>query len=319
MNAAWLPLTVLAYTMFAVTGVIDKVVVTKKITNPLVMSFWVSFFGVWSAVILVVGMLPLPFAQAFKFHAPSLGALGLITVAGITLQLALLCSYSALKWGEATRVVSAIGAATPVFALVFAFAILGEKLAPLSLLAFGLLLVGAVAMLARRGLGSRLPFWLALGSAGFSALESVLVKAVYAHNDFISSFALLGMGNVVYCTTLVLISPAVRHDLWGHKKQSPKKAPAKRPLRSGQVLVLFNTVFGGLGVIILNLALKSGPASLVNAMRGLQYVGIFLIALLLSSAYPRLLKEEMTSQTMRQKVAGILIIGAGLALLTVAA
>jgi len=317
-NGAWLPLAVLAYAMFAVTGVIDKVVVTKKITNPLVMSFWVSFFGIWSAVILVVGLLPLPLAQAFKFHAPSLGALGLITLAGITLQLALLASYTALKWGEATRVVSAIGAATPVFALVFAFAILGEKLAPLSLLAFGLLLVGAVAMLVRRGIGSLLPFWLALGSAGFSALETVIVKLVYAHNDFISSFALLGMGNVVFCAVLILISSAVRHDLWGHKKKSSKK-PAKRPSRSGQMLVLFNTVFGGLGVIILNLALKLGPVSLVNAMKGLQYVGIFLIALLLSRTYPKLLKEEMTAQSMKQKVAGILIIGAGLALLTVAA
>jgi hypothetical protein len=71
-----------------------------------------------------------------------------------------------------------------------------------------------------------------------------------------------------------------------------------------------------LGVIILNLALKLGPASLVNALRGLQYVGIFIIALLLSRIYPKLLKEEMTAQSMRQKLAGIAIIGTGLALLT---
>ena len=106
--------------------------------------------------------------------------------------------------------------------------------------------------------------------------------------------------------------------MWGHKK-TVRKVPAKRKSRSGQYLVLFNTVFGGLGVIVLNLALKEGPASLVNAMKGLQYVGIFLIALMLSSVYPKLLKEEMTAQSMRQKVAGIAVIAAGLVLLTVAA
>jgi uncharacterized membrane protein len=320
--ATWLPLTVLAYAMFAVTGVIDKIVVSKKITNPLVISFWVSFFGIWSAIILLIGWLPVPFASAFRFHMPTGGALGLIAVAGITLQLALMVSYTALKWGEATRVVSAIGASTPVFALVFAFALLGERLGPLSYLAFGLLLAGAVTMLARRGRWLSWSLGLALLSAALSALETVLVKLVYAHNDFISSFALLGSGNLLYCGALLLLSPSVRAAVRASLVRKPGRRPKKRrakPKVAGQVLILFNTIFGGLGVIVLNLALKLGSASLVNAMRGLQYVGIFLIALLLGRVYPKLLREEMTAQSMRQKVLGIVIIGIGLALLTVAA
>jgi uncharacterized membrane protein len=315
----WLPLAVLAYLMFSVTGVIDKIVVSNKIKNPLVVSFWVSVFGIPSAVILLIGFLPVPWAEAFRFHLPSLGGLGLITIAGILLQLALLCSYAALWRGEATRVVAAIGAATPVFALVFAYLILNERLGALSYLAFGLLLAGAVVMLARRGSWFGRGLLLALMSAGFAALQSVVAKLIYQDNHFISSLALLGLGNIVYCAALLLLVPAVRRDLAVALGQ--RRARRTKPTvgsAHGKVWLLFNTIWGGAAVIVLNLALKLGPASLVNALKGLQYVGVFLIALLLSRVIPRLLKEEMTAHTMERKLAGIGIIAVGLAILTLA-
>jgi uncharacterized membrane protein len=319
MNAAlWLPLTVLAYGMFAVTGVVDKVVVTNKIKHPLVVSFWVSLFGVPTAAILLVGLLPVPFAKNFQFVMPPLAALALITVAGILLQLGLMVTYTALWRGEATRVVAAIGAATPVFALVFAYVILGERLGSLSYVAFGLLLVGAIVMLARPGRWVSWQLGLAVLSAAIGALQSVVVKLVYQDNDFISSFALLGLGNVVYCLALLVLVPGVRRNLARALPAKGRKPAARRVASSGGFWILFNSVFGGVGVIVLNLALKLGPASLVNALRGLQYVGLFLIALLLSRVYPKLLREEMSAQTMQQKLLAIGIIGLGLALVTVA-
>jgi uncharacterized membrane protein len=303
--------------MFAVTGVIDKIVVSNKVKNPLVVSFWVSLFGIPSATILLVGLLPVPFADQFRFVMPSLEALALITVAGILLQLSLMVNYVALSRGEATRVVATIGAGTPVFALVFAYALLNERLAPLSYGAFGLLLAGAVVMQVRRGRWVSWPLALALLSAAIGALQSVVVKLVYQDNQFISSFALLGLGNVVYCAALLLLVPSVRQNLGRALPKPGKKTVVKRVASSGGFLILFNSGFGSLGVIVLNWALSLGPVSLVNAMRGLQYAGLFVIALLLSRVYPKLLKEEMSAQSMRQKVAGIVLIGVGLALLTV--
>jgi drug/metabolite transporter (DMT)-like permease len=317
MNAAlWFPLAVLAYSMFAVTGVIDKIVVSNKIKNPLVVSFWVSLFGIPSATILLVGLLPLPFVPAFRFEMPPIEALALITVAGLLLQLALMTNYVALSRGEATRVVAAIGAGTPVFALIFAYAILGERLGLLSYAAFGLLLAGAIVMFARPGRWLGWPLFLALLSAALGALQSVVLKLIYQDNHFISSFALLGLGNVVYCAALVVLVPGVRKNLARALPKRGKKPAAKRVASSGGFWILFNSGFGSLGVIVLNLALKLGPVSLVNALRGLQYVGLFLIALLLSHVFPKLLKEEMSAQTIYQKLLAIGLIGAGLALLT---
>ena len=69
--------------------------------------------------------------------------------------------------------------------------------------------------------------------------------------------------------------------------------------------------------LALNLALKLGPVSIVNGLKGLQYVGLFVVALVLSRWLPRLLSEELSGQSLRQKLVGIAVIGAGLFLVTV--
>ena len=86
MNPLWLPLAIAAYAVFAINGVADNPIVSSKLKNPLVMSFWVGLFGIPSALILLIGLLPFPWASAFKFVMPSPDALLLIAAAGLTLS-----------------------------------------------------------------------------------------------------------------------------------------------------------------------------------------------------------------------------------------
>lgn len=319
MNPLWLPLAVAAYAVFSINGVVDKFLVSSKLKNPLIVSFWVGLFGIPSALILLIGLVPAPWASAFKFVMPSPDGLLLIAAAGLTLQLSLMLGYMALFRGEATRVTPTIGAATPVFALIFAYLILGERMPPASYAAFGLLLAGAVIVSFKRGGRPNLAFALAVASGAAAAFETVLIKLVYSYNNFISSFALLGLGNIVFCAILLAFVPAVRQELAHalHPKPAKGAKRVKRIVRSGGFLVFVNNLLGSAGVVVLNLALKLGPVSLVNALKGLQYVGIFLIALLLARPFPKLLKEELTAQTVRQKLLGIVVIGFGLGLLVV--
>jgi drug/metabolite transporter (DMT)-like permease len=316
----WLPLAAVAYGIFAVTGVVDKLVVTNKLRNPLVMSFWVALFGLPSALILLVGLWPAPWAEAFRFQMPTPAGLALITAAGLLLQLTLLLSYMALKHGEATRVVPTIGAAMPAFALVFAFLVLGERLPPLSYLAFAFLFIGVVLISARRGRMGGWWFWLALASAAAGAFQTVIIKLVYGFNHFISSLALLGLGNLVYLAVLIVLVPAVRREISAalHPKPARKPQRAKRLLRAGASWIFLNNLLGSVGVIVLNLSLKLGPVSLVNALKGLQYVGVFIIAVLLSRMYPKLLREELSAQSVKQKLSAIGAIALGVGLLVVA-
>jgi drug/metabolite transporter (DMT)-like permease len=319
MSPLWLPLAIAAYAVFAVNGVVDKFLVSSKLKNPLIVSFWVGLFGIPSALILLVGLVPAPWAQAFRFVMPSPDALLLITAAGLTLQLSLMLGYMALFRGEATRVTPTIGAATPVFALIFAYLILGERMPTASYAAFALLFVGALLVSFKRGGRPNLAFVLAVASGAAAAFETVLIKLVYSYNHFISSFALLGLGNIVFCAILLVFVPPVRRELFNalHPKPAKGSKPVKRLVNSGGFLVFANNLLGSAGVVVLNLSLKLGSVSLVNALKGLQYVGIFLIALLLARPYPKLLKEELTAQTVRQKLFGIIVIGLGLGLLVV--
>jgi drug/metabolite transporter (DMT)-like permease len=251
---------------------------------------------------------------------PSPDGLALIAAAGITLQLALLLSFMALWRGEASRVVPTIGAATPVFAAIFAFLVLGERLPPLTYVALALLLTGAVVISARPGQMIGLAFWLAVASGAAGAFETVLIKIVYGYNHFISSFALLGMGNIIFCAVLLAFVPAVRREATHilHPKPASKSRQVKRIIGSGGFIIFINNLIGSAGVVVLNLALALGSVSLVNALKGLQYVGVFVIALVLGRLYPRLLREELSVQSVRQKLLAIGMIGLGIGLLVVA-
>jgi uncharacterized membrane protein len=320
MTLWWLLLAIIAYSIFSLTGVVDKLVVSNKLKNPLTVSFWVSLYGIPSALILLVGLWPATWAEPFRFHAPSLDGITLITAAGMLLQLSLMLGYMALWRGEASRVVPTVGASTTIFSLVFAYLILGERLPFISYGAFALLLAGALIISVRRGHWGGWWFWLALAAGAAAALQAVVIKVVYGFNHFISSIALLGLGNIIVCLILLALVPAVRHEALAaiHPKPARRRGTQiKRLAGAGAVWLFINNLIGSAGVIILNLALKLGPVSLVNAMKGLQYVGIFVIALLLGRTHPKLLKEELTGQTIGQKLLSIILIGLGVGLLVV--
>ncbi len=312
----WLPLAIFAYILLAGSSVIDKIIVGHKIKDPLIISFYVSIIGSFSIAVLAVGLLPLPFAKDFAFTMPSLSYLLINLSAGVLLQLGLLCSYAALKRDEATRVVSAIGASTPVFTLLFASIILHENLKPIYYVAFVLLLSGAIVISVRRHKAFGASFGLAVLAAVFLSLQTVLAKLVYAHHQFITSFVLISVGGVLYALFLLLF-PRIRQEaasMVPHKTNVKKAGKTTKRTPIGWILA--NSALGSIGVVALNLAIKLGPASLVNALRGVQYAAIFIIALIFAKTFPKLLQEELSHASIRQKLLGIVIIAGGIALLT---
>jgi drug/metabolite transporter (DMT)-like permease len=313
----WLPLAVVAYAIFSFNGIIDKIVVSKKVKNPLMVSFWVSMTGWITGVILLLGLLPGPLGHTLRLHLPTLPIFALIAFGEIVLQLGLLMQYTALRHGEATRVISVIGASMPVFAFGFAYFLLHERLGAWGYASFAVLMAGALFMLVRRGRWQAMPFMLAVGGAGCMAFQTVVARYVYQHNPFISSLLLFGVGDMIYNTSLFLLLPQVRRGAQRALRQAKRMKPNRRTHSTG-VWILANAVLGGTGIVCINLALKYGPATLVNALKGLQYTGVFVIALLVSRHYPKLLKEELSGQTMRQKLLAIVVIGVGLSLLTLA-
>ena len=70
-----------------------------------------------------------------------------------------------------------------------------------------------------------------------------------------------------------------------------------------------------LAFISLNNAIFLGSVSLVNALQGVQYVFLLMIALVLSKQFPQIIKEQISQGAVLQKIMAILLIALGLGIL----
>lgn len=314
----WLILAVLSYLMQAVTGSIDRIIVHKEVNKPIVISFWVALFSVLTIFIPLVGFLPLDFAQDFKLVIPDINLLVLIILVGALNQVALLFIYKALVTGEATRISSIVGAITPIVTLTGAYIILNERLDSFSLLGFLILILGTLALtINSRSKKSDSLAWIkyALATSLTLGAASVLAKSIFDQHQFISAYSLSALGALVYVIVITVISSDVRQTINSiiNKKSNKSKKLAKSNKQAKWIM--FNALFGGLAIIILNLAIDLGSPSLVNALRGIQFAGIFVIAILLSKKHPKLLDEKLDSKSKKQKFTGIVLVVIGIFIL----
>jgi len=136
-------------------------------------------------------------------------------------------------------------------------------------------------------------------------LNYVLAKLIYESQPFLNGFIWTRLGSCI-AALLILLPVKNRTAIFGSGKKLDKETG---------VFVVGNKALGGIAFILLNLALVSGQVGLVNALQGIQYAFLFLLILILSSGFPRLLDEKINKKIIIQKVAAIILIGAGLVIL----
>ena len=315
MNSWWLALALVAYAAFATSNVLDKIIVGREVKYPTVVSFWVASIGIFSLGIFAVGLLPLAIVRDLAPTVPSLPILLVSLGAGIVGQLALLSMYAALRHDEATRVVSTLGAATTVFALVLAYIIVGERFTPATYAASGFLISGALLISFKRGRALSMAFFLAVAAGALTALQTTMIKYAYDNFSFFGSFVYMNLGGVIYAMALLILVPQVRRSMRAGFRHDPDVKRHHQPAPP-LVWVLASSAIGAIGVVALNIAVKLGPVSLINGMRGIQYAIIFLFALALSRTLPKLLHEEISTHSIEQKLSAILLMIIGILFLT---
>ena len=62
-------------------------------------------------------------------------------------------------------------------------------------------------------------------------------------------------------------------------------------------------------------AISLGSVSVVNALQGVQYAFVLVLALIVSLFFPKIFKEEVGTGPVMQKIAGIVLVSFGVALL----
>lgn len=291
-------IAIIAYSLYAVNGVIDKFLLTKAVRSPAVYAFYIGITGPLTLVLA-------PFGLKMLAGTDILIAL----VGGACFVWALYFLYKSTKATSISRILPIEGGLVPVFTLVFAYIILDERLLPTQLIAFAFLVIGAVIISLREdktGWHAQ-AFGNALIAAVLFALSFVLTKYIYQESNFVSGLIWTRLGFFVVALSF-LIPRSVRVAVFN----APKQTTA-----GNKYLYYGARVSGSISGLLQNYAISLGSVTIVNAMQGTQYALLLIGTILLSKYYPQILKEKVTRQILAQKILAIMLIACGLVFLTI--
>jgi len=300
----WLLIIVVAYFLNASATVVDKFLLTKKIPNPAVYAFFIC-------VLNLLGLVFIPFGFHFTSAAQTLIAL----INGILFTFAYLFMFMALNRNEASRITPFMGGLQPIFVLLLAFVLLGEKIGGYSLLAFAIIVLGTVILSYQKETTKKLiassksSYWLAVVATILFAAAYTLNKYIFVSEGFVTGFVLVRLGTFLGALLLLLRPGNIRDII----------TEIKTPKKSSKGLFLAGQGAGALSLILVSYAVAISPSvAIINASRGLEYVFLLVIILLLARKHPHLLEEKLTPLIIFQKAAAVALIIAGLVILAIA-
>lgn len=315
----WLFITVAAYFINAGVYVADKFLLSKKIHSSIAYAFYVGVWSVFNAGLLF-----------FRPWTPNLRELILDLLAGFLFLVTLVFWYKALHQSEASRVVPIVGALVPLFSFILSFVFLGETLSEKQFLAFIILISGGVLISVKQTkiylykkiitrfreiigdiagevpAGAQPASRLIVNSAAaavFFACYYVLMKYIYTYQPFIGSFVYSRLGSFLGVLLLLFVPD------WRRLIVEQQKG-AKTPKNLFFFLIV--RLLAAAAFIMLNWAISLGDVAIVNALQGAQYLFLFLIILLISARFPKVLNEQLGGGVFLQKLIGTVMVSLGL-------
>jgi drug/metabolite transporter (DMT)-like permease len=295
----WLTLAIIAYLLFALANLGDKLVVTKYKTEPVVYAFYVGILGIVSLWLLPFGVSWLP---------ASLFIMSLL--AGVAFIVALFFMYKALSLGETSKAITIMGSSSPIFTFLLANIFLHEQLKVNEIIAFAVLVLAIILIVrqkakpARKKYHESLIFWSILAGLAF-ACNYTLTKYLFNQNSFVNIFFWTRIGGFVTAVIIILM-PTARKLI---------QLDWQRPKKKKGLLVLGIQIAGGAGVLMQSYALSLASATIINALQAVQYALVFILATILGYRNPHL-KEHLSKEQIIQKVCALILIAIGLYLLS---
>lgn len=290
-------IAICAYLIMACSQLVDKFFLTNMFRDS---RAYASFVGLLNALVLVM----LPFSL---INLPTEWSIILLClVFGASFILALLPFLSALQGDDASRVIPIVGSLLPVCLFLIDRLVYGTRFSSTEYVAFMLLVVGALVMTLshKQGRPSFSALLKAVTAAVLFAVCFAGSKYVYGELGFANAFFWLRIGGCIVGLAL-LLSHSIQQELMRFFKNDPLVV-------SGY---LANQMLSGGGFVLQNYAIHLTNVSIVSALQGVQYLFIVLFAALASAFYPKFIREQISPSIIFEKLAAVLIIGAGLALL----
>lgn len=299
----WLLFAFSGPVLWAISTHLDKYLVERffKHTSVGVM----LIFTAWMGVLLM----PLIWWYQPAVMALPTTSIALMALSGLLYMGAMFLYLQALQNEEAT-VVAPFFQASPLFAYILGYFVLGETLSDVQMLGGALIIGGAFLLSVRLGqrrsaFKTRLVL-LMLACAMALAISSLIFKMFALQDEFWTTTFWMFGGEAVFGVGLLLI-PSYRRQFMELLRKN-----------TGALLSIngVNEVVNLSGGLSARYALLFAPLSLVQAIGSTTTLFIFLIGVALSLFVPRLGREDLSTRNLLQKGVSAVLITAGVILIT---
>lgn len=302
---SWFVIALFGYLVLAGVSISDKFILSKKLATPAVFVFYTT-----------VPLLIL-FATLF-FDVKFLPDEGIFWagISGLSLLFGFWTMYKGFLKSEVSHAGPLLGAVIPSFVFLISVGFLNETLTEKQVLACFLLILGSLLISFEKSKDHsgwhRGFLWIIVSGALF-AVSHVTAKQLYDVYDFVSGLVWTRGLSGLFGLAL-LLTPSVRAEICSWFKN--KKCSSETVKDDKKIwLILFNKIFGVVGVLLIQLATALGSVSVVNAMAGAQFGLLVVVVGILSLFYPKIFKEEYSKLEIVQEVIAVLVIGVGLGML----
>lgn len=286
-------IAIVAHGLIGISLVWDKILLQKRgMQNLLSYVFWLGAISVFGLILIFFG-----------FHWPGwkLALLGL--TGGFSDLLATYFYYAALKAGEASEELAAMGGFTPVATVLLSIPLLGARLHG-AFTGFLLMTLGGFVMFFAEKVDLRKMVPRIAVAALFFGLTNVLQKLTFNGAQFVSGYVFFTFGTFLGAIAL-LIPPSWRRQIFTKSEEAAPRSKIGYGL---------NRLLAGVGSFLVVFAVSRTSPSLVEAISGVRYVIIFICAYLITKLRPSWFRETFTRRALIVKVLGTALVVAGLVL-----
>jgi uncharacterized membrane protein len=286
-------IAIVAHGLIGASLVWDKVLLRRKGMQNL------ASYVFWLGAISIFGLALIPFG----FHMPAVETAVLAMIAGLCDLIATWFYYAALKAGEASEEVAAMGGFTPVATVLLSMPLLALHLDG-QWTGFAVMTAGGFVMFfaERMPLGQMLPRVAA--AAVFFGLTAVLQKMAFNQTNFVSGYVFFTIGTFAG-SMMLLLRPKWRRGIFQHTEEAPPRS------KTGYML---NRFVAGVGSFLVVFAVSRTSPSLVEAISGVRYVIVFLGAYAITRLRPSWFREDFGRRALVIKIVGTGLVVAGLIL-----
>lgn|SRR3989338_2374931 len=290
---AWIFFSLLAAFIWAVANIVDKHVLSKYKVQPVVFVFIISAIG------FIIGLLFLLFNQ---IEFSMLLLIGLIN--GMIYPSANMLYFKAIKLEEVSRVVPWF-AISPLLVVVGATIFLNEILTASQYLGVAILIIGLFLIAVKKGFRVKPNKWMLyiLFSSLLNAFGFLLEKYLLNSLSLFHLFAVIEIGAFMgFLPYLFFYWPTIK------KTFNQNRGAVK--------IIALNEAMGIMATFSMLVAIAIGLVSLVSVLGSMQYLFLLILALVVSIAYPKILKEELQGGVIALKAIAIVLIITGIYLIT---